>query len=122
MVSRNQFRWISWIGFGVLVGAVMWGMFQARNWALRSLGDSVSQQEWTEYRDDVAQWAESSEAPVRRRVPKSSEPPALVLMRDHFAACTLISVVLSSALYATFVFFLGGTLLPKDVPNTSSGA
>jgi hypothetical protein len=47
---------------------------------------------------------------VKRREPKSAEPPALVLMRDHFAVCLSLAVVLSSVLFGTFMFFVRGAL------------
>ena len=48
--------------------------------------------------------------PVKRRVPKSAEPPALVLMRDYFAVCLAIAVVLSSVLFGTFMVLVRGAM------------
>ena len=48
--------------------------------------------------------------PVKRRVPKSAEPPALKLMRDHFGVCLGLSLVLSSVLFGTFMIFVRGAI------------
>ena len=86
--------------------------FVARHWVLASFNDNAAQAQWTSFRDDVAQQSEVGSS-VRRRVPKSLEPPALVLMRDYFATCTVIAVVLTSTLFATTAFFVGGVMIPS---------
>jgi hypothetical protein len=48
--------------------------------------------------------------PVKRRVPGSLEPPALVLMRDHFAVCLGFALLLSTVLFGTFMFFVRGAM------------
>ncbi len=50
----------------------------------------------------------SGDGPVRRRTPKSVEPPALVLMRDYFAVCAVISVVLCTVLFGTVMLLVRG--------------
>jgi hypothetical protein len=47
-------------------------------------------------------------SPVKRRPPKSPQPPALLLMRDYFGVCLALAIVLSSVLFATFMFFVRG--------------
>ena len=54
---------------------------------------------------------------VQRRAPKSAEPPALVLMRDHFAACLAIAVLLSSVLFGTFMVLVRGALSSRHAPR-----
>jgi len=45
---------------------------------------------------------------VKRRAPKSAQPPALVLMRDYFAVCLGGALVLSTVLFATFMMLVRG--------------
>jgi hypothetical protein len=53
---------------------------------------------------------------VKRRAPKSAEPPALVLMRDYFAVCLALAIVLSTVLFGTFMFFVRGALQQNAGP------
>ena len=46
--------------------------------------------------------------PVQRRVPKSAEPPALVLTRDHFGVILSGAVLFSSLLYWVVAWFVMG--------------
>ncbi|MDX1944984.1 MAG: hypothetical protein SFU86_06225 [Pirellulaceae bacterium] len=99
------------------------GLVYGRREALRTYDTSTSRAEWTTWRDDVQK--SQAGAVVRRRVPKSIEPPAVVLMRDYFGVCLAISLVLSSILFATFSFFLRGALSTPTVgairrPSTDS--
>lgn len=82
---------------------------QFRRWALSVYSTGAAQEQWDEWRDDV-QTAQQQPQSVARRVPRSDAPPALVLMRDHYTACLTISLVLSSALFATFMLMIRGSL------------
>ena len=106
------------LGYVIMIGLLGWGLLRAQNWATASLSDAVARGDWQRFRDDVVKM--NSDSPVRRRIPKSKEPPALVLMRDHFTVCAVISVVLSSALYGTFALFVIGSLnRPHDDPSSA---
>lgn len=92
-----------------LLAAVVGGLSYARSRVMTSYGTDQAQEEWDTWREDAKLQAEGK-GPVLRRVPKSAEPPALVLMRDFFAVCMVIAVALSSVLFGTLVFFIRGTL------------
>ena len=69
-----------------------------------------AQAEWDAWREDAKKMAEEP-GPVKRRVPKSAEPPALVLMRDHFAVCLgLARCCCRRVLFGTFMFFVRGAM------------
>lgn len=73
------------VAFGWLLLAVPagYGVWQARVWALRELQSPEAAAAWNDWRE-----AASRPTPgVERRPPKGSEPPLLVLLRDHFVAC-----------------------------------
>ena len=89
----------------VVAGSVIY--FRAQ--LLSVYGTPAAQHDWNEWRDDAKKRATGA-GPVKQRVPKSAEPPALVLMRDYFAACLGLALLLSSVLFATFMFFLRGVL------------
>jgi hypothetical protein len=93
-----------------MVTAVVYG----RRQALRVYGSADAQAEWNEWREDASQMAKEA-GPVKRRAPKSAEPPALVLMRDHFAVCLALAVVLSTVLFGTFMFFVRGAMRQENL-------
>lgn len=105
--SRTPRR-IALVLYAVLMVAVFLGLRQARDWSASTYGVDAARSDWQEFRDDVAR--DAPQAPVQRRVPRSAEPPALVLMRDYFTECLVISLVLTSALYGTIAFFVLGVL------------
>lgn len=97
----------------VLMATVVWGMFAMRGWTERTYSTTVAQGEWQDFRDAVSDAVEEG-GPVRRTVPKSEQPPGLVLLRDYFAQCLTIAVVLTSALFMTFAFMVRGVTIPDE--------
>jgi hypothetical protein len=104
----SALRW--WIaGYCVLVAAILFAMVSVRNRVLQSAAANGSVGNWQAWREDVAR-QQSSPGPVQRRIPESSEPPALVLMRDHFAVSLAGALIFSTALYWVLAWFISGTL------------
>jgi hypothetical protein len=95
-------------------------MFSARRLALADLASRKSLGEWNAWRGDVRQQNDTS--PVRRRVPASSEPPALVLMRDYFGVALAGAVLFSTVLFWIIAWFVTGALTApsEDVRSTKS--
>jgi hypothetical protein len=112
-------RWLllGGVGYVGLMGVVVWSMFAARSRALAETSTAESIAEWEEWRDDVI--AEQSEpTPVKRRIPASTEPPALVLMRDNFGVSLAGAVLFSSLLYWVAAWLVLGALSsPRDFDN-----
>ncbi len=96
------------------IALVVGGMFMARARSLAAFDTPAAEAAWQDWREDVRNEIPTSGS-TRRRVPKSEEPPALVLMRDYFAACTLFAVVMSSALFLTTAIVVKGALQPTVV-------
>lgn len=105
-LSIADLLWLT-LFFAMLAG-ITGGMFYLRDSVVQS-ATAEGQQEWDQWREAVKEGQEAP-GPVQRRVPKSSEPPALVLLRDHFATCLSVALVLSSVLFGTFVLFARGVL------------
>jgi hypothetical protein len=103
------------LAYLLLMALVIGSVYYARRQALAIYGTGQAQAEWDAWRDEARKMADQP-SPVKRRVPQSPEPPALVLMRDHFAACLALALVLSTVLFATFMFFLRGALKPASPP------
>jgi hypothetical protein len=97
------------IVYGMLLLAVVIAMSKSRDWALANLSTQESIANWQAWRNDVER-QQTQPGPVQRRTPKSTEPPALVLMRDHFTVSLVGAMVFSSALYWVLVWFVFGVL------------
>ncbi len=104
-------RWntLSLLGLVAVVIMCVSGMWFARQSALATFGSATAQAEWDEWRQEAADQSTSG-GPVVRKVPKSSEPPALVLMRDHFGACVGAALVAVVGVYGTFILLLRGAM------------
>jgi hypothetical protein len=120
MAKRLPIADLLWLALLLaMLAAVAGGMFHVRDSVLQSAG-AESQQNWEAWREAVKE-GQGDEGPVQRRVPKSGEPPALVLLRDHFAVCLTIALVLSSVLFGTFVLFVRGVMnSPSPQVNSPS--
>jgi hypothetical protein len=93
----------------VALTATGWGMVRARAWAFQTYSGSESQIEWDDWREDVKKQADNPTF-TKRRMPKSDQPPALVLLRDYFPICLTIALALTGVLTATFLFFVRGAI------------
>jgi UPF0716 family protein affecting phage T7 exclusion len=112
IVSRFAVVWLA--AYVLLIGAVVGGMLFGRQQALAVYGSQAAQAEWDAWREDARRLAEES-GPVKRRVPKSPAPPALVLMRDHFGVCLMLALVLSTVLFGTFMLLVRGATASRRV-------
>jgi hypothetical protein len=95
------------LAYFAVIGLVLGGVVYGRRQALKVYGSSAAQAEWDEWRADAKKMAEQPSS-VKRRVPKSAEPPALVLMRDYFAVCLAGALLLSTVLFGTFMVLVRG--------------
>jgi hypothetical protein len=123
------------LAYAVMVSVVVWLMFYARNNVLTTFSTPEARQQWEEWRDKAWEQAnekereklgprpeKTSDQPlgkkpkeketVERKIPRSQEPPALVLMRDHFASCLVMVLLICSTIFGAFIFFLQGALAP----------
>ena len=93
----------------VFVVVLIGGFWQARQRVLRQYSSPNAQIEWKRWRDAAARQAEG-EGPVLRRVPKSDEPPSLVLLRDHFATSLLGMLLLTTAILFALATMIRGAI------------
>lgn len=114
---RNSLFWI--VMYLVMLASVWGGGHAFRRWALATYSTNTAQAQWDEWRADVKA-QQGTPQPVTRRLPKSPAPPALVLMRDHFLTCQVIAMVLSSALFATFMLMIKGSV--SSPPSSTDGS
>src|SRR5262245_36654228 len=116
MASKGRpSRWVwAWlVGYVVLLSAILWSLYYVRWWALAEMAKPDSVGQWQTWREDERQQAEHP-GPVQRRVPKSVEPPALVLMRDYFGISLAGAVLFSSLLYWIIAWLVTGAFSSRD--------
>ena len=116
MNSRNKSRTplvISIAIYALLLIGMIVGMNIVRQRTIRSFSSAAALDDWQEWRDETRRQA-TSDGPVQRREADSSEPPAAVLMREHFLACLAILLLISSVIYWTFALLLLGSIRQPD--------
>lgn len=113
--SKGPAPWLSRRGlivgltlYLVLVGVVAFSMLRVRQVTLATMGTPEARAEWNAWRESEPN--QRTDLPVSRRPPKSPEPPALVLMRDHFAVLISAAIVFSSLLFAALAIAARGVL------------
>ena len=106
---RTNWLWGWMIGYVVLAGAVVGGMIWVRHTVLTDYSTPESIADWRAWQEDVRQ-QQTNPGTVQRRVPKSDEPPALVLMRDFFVVSFAGAVFFTSLLYWIVAWFVTGAL------------
>lgn len=118
MSDRNERRasrrlWLCSACYALVMGLVVWSMFCARRWALVELATPQSVGDWQAWREEVVE-SQQRPGPVQRRIPKSNEPPALVLLRDYFAVLLSGAVLFSSLLYWVIAWMVMGALASRS--------
>jgi len=110
--SQATLFWL--LAYFAMTAAIVCGLLHARRVATAVYGTADAQAEWNTWREDARRMAEEP-SPVKRRAPKSVEPPALVLMLDYFGVCLGLVLVLSTVLFGTFMVLVRGALSSSRV-------
>lgn len=119
MLKSHRSRGLLWLGaYLALMTTVVFSMVTVRGCSMARFGTTQARDDWQRWRD-VAERQSRGDGPVQRRVRESAEPPALVLMREHFIACTSFALIMSSALFVTLMFTIRGVAKPRDPHHNS---
>lgn len=95
------------------VALVSWLRDSRQTWIDNNSTPAV-QASWEEWRADAAkQDGTAGAGPVKRKVPKSSEPPFVVLLRDHFGVVQTAAVVFSAVMYLFALILIRGLVLAQ---------
>jgi len=97
-----------------VMGGVVYGLVSVREWARETYVSETEYAKWEEWREEAEKQA-SGEGPVRRRPPTSDTPPVLELTQEYFVQVLVVSLVLSSALFAASTYLIRGMLLSPGV-------
>ena len=97
----------------ILIVAMAGGLLFARSRVLGRLDADNSQAAWQQWRQEAERQSEGR-GPVDRRPPTATEPPTVLLLRDHFGTCLTLTLLISTVLFATLAFMIRGVLFgPK---------
>lgn len=88
-----------WAGYLALLAIGIGLLLYARQATIAALDTPEARAQWQEWKTKETARQARGEGPVRRRAPKSDEPPGLVIMRDSFVGVVLGSVAVGTFLY-----------------------
>lgn len=117
-VTSKKYLAIAAVVYFIVLVTLVGGMYFMRQSVLRTLSTPEARGDWQQWRSDVEQQQEEPLA-VARRVPKSEEPPALILMRDYFVTCLIGATLFVSLLYWAFAGMVIGALAADRATSTS---
>lgn len=116
--AKNAFAPLSWrnllwlAGYLSVLSLTVWLLLTARQWALAELARPEATARWEAWRSAEAERDRTAD-PVRRRIPRSAEPPALALLRDSFPGVTLGVVAIVSVLYGFLMIVVRGMVADR---------
>jgi len=112
---RREVANLIWlVAYLVYVAAVVLLVLYARGVTLREMDTPEARAQWQAWRE--APPNQDTGGPVRRQPPSASEPPALLLMRDHFAVVMSGAVIFGSLLFAAIMMAARGVLSSGRAP------
>ncbi|HEY1784881.1 MAG TPA: hypothetical protein VGG30_05000 [Pirellulales bacterium] len=112
-IYRRQKTGLFWLAaYLATTGLIVWGVYLVRARTMQSLDTPEARAAWEEWRQAAAE--SSTEGPVQHTVPRSTEAPGLVLMRDHVGVMLAAAIVFGSVLFAVMMFFIRGALKPHQ--------
>jgi hypothetical protein len=105
----KRFWLVFLLAYLIVMGAAALLLVRIRDEQIAQLSQPRAQDAWQDWRSAAAEQA-GREGPVQRRTPRSVEPPALVLLRDHFGVMLAATIILGTALLAVILLAVHGVL------------
>ena len=102
--------WLMVVLYGLILLGLVTVLVTVRRQTLASFDTPHARDEWETWRLEAGK-QDGITTSVERRVPVSSSPPTLVLLRDYFGICVVVAVTLSSALYWSIALMVRGVLM-----------
>jgi hypothetical protein len=111
-VTRYRANWYWLAAYVVTVGAIVVLMLGARRTTLRTLSTPSANAQWQAWRNSEPNQTEAGG--VKRRPPASSEPNALVLLRDYFGVMLGAALFFGSLLFGAIMVAAWGVFAPSS--------
>ena len=96
---------VAYVALMVAIGAAL---VYARRQVIAQLDTPEARAQWHAWKTETEKQAESP-GPVARRKVHSDEPPALVLLRDHFTTIMAMSLTVASCFVVFLMMVVRGT-------------
>ncbi len=110
--ARRAATWFWLAAYLIAMTGIVLLVLQVRRTTLRDMGTPEAKAEWQAWRESEPN--QSDTGPVKRRPPTTAEPPALILMRDHFPVVMTAAVLFSSLLFAALGIAARGVFSSSD--------
>lgn len=99
---------LPWLAaYAVLLAAIAVSLAYARRQVVARLSTAKARAEWQAWKAETEKQARSP-GPVKRREVRSDEPPALVLLRDHFGTMLAMSLTVASCFFVFLMIVVRG--------------
>ncbi len=112
-------------GYLLMVAALTTGLVHVRGRVMENLSGDSAQAVWRDWQAAARRQNQQPNPTVNRRLARTDEPPMLVLMRDHFAAVLIVSLVIVTVLFVFLMIILrgvfGGIRATAAAPNAVPG-
>ena len=119
--GNRRFWWVGAGGYLLVRAALAASLASARRHVIETLDTPEARAQWEKFLKAERERAEQQDAPVRRRVSTSDEPPHLVLLRDHFAAILGSLALLLTCLYGFLALMQEVVLRGKRAQGAKPG-
>jgi len=121
MTTRRNHAF-AWLGYFAALAAALYGMTEARRWAMAELNTPEARARQRAWQEAVAKQNEDPNTPVKRRPVKANEPPMLLLLRDHFGAACATNLIAVTIFYWFLTFIIRGIFRAKQLSDRPSDA
>jgi len=109
-MSRTRVGQLFWLlAYVATMALIVYTLLYVRSTQVQRLNSAQAKRDWQQWREG-AKKDSAGDGPVRRRVPKSVDPPLLVLLTEHFAVLLVSSLVFGSVLFFVVLFLLHGAI------------
>ena len=105
MLTRTTIFWL--LSYVAVMAAIVAALLVTRKRVLARLDTPEARRQWQAWKEKTA-GEQVATGPVRRRALTNDEPPALILLRDRFAAIVATTVMICSFLFAFLTFVARG--------------
>lgn len=97
------------IAYLATMGALAAALVYVRRQVIAQLSRPQALADWQAWKAETERQAERPGLPARRAV-RSNQPPALILLRDHFAPIMAMSLIVATFLFGFLALILRGVL------------
>ena len=111
LATKANLAWL--IAYLATITALVFTIVEVRQRTLASFDTTEQRALWDEWKRKAPQAGQSHKNPVKHPQPKADEPPALLLMRDHFPVVMTAGVIFGSLLFGATMVFIRGIFARK---------